>query len=827
MGPDFSDDVTRSVPPTSSDPLEIARKHRDDPPDHPEELPDKIGPYKILAYLGGGGMGLVYLAEQGIPSRRVAIKIIPPRRRTKEILARFDIEREALALMDHPNIAKVFDAGESDDGRPYFVMEYVHGISITEYCDKSKLTTNERLALFVEVCHAVHHAHQKGIIHRDIKPGNVLVAIQEDRPFPKVIDFGVAKAVGHQLTQRTIFTERGQLIGTPGYMSPEQAEMSALDIDTRTDIYSLGVLLYELLVGSQPFDTHKLLEAGFGEIQRVIREVDPPKPSTRFSSLGDDSTVVASNRKTVVRSLSRELRGDLDWITMKCLEKDRTHRYDSATALADDIQRHLRAEPVLAGPPSVIYKLRKFTRRHRFGVVAGSAIAAALIAGFVGTTVQYIRADREWKRAEEKAATATEVTDFMIDLFKVNDPSESLGNKILARDILDKGADRIRKQLSNRPLIQAAMMDAIGNVYSNLGLYKAAEELLRKAVEIRKSELPDPHDDSASALHHLGVVLDRWGKHADAESYHKEGLAIRERLYGREHVATSESRFDLATAIFNLQRWGEAERLYEEVLAIRLKLLPPDDPRVAEAMVEVGRVAHYLGKWANAKTKYESAAVVYSRQYGKLHPQTLECKFLLADVALAQRHVEESYRLHEEVLRDFTKLYGADDIHVAACKNNFSRVLMDTGNLDEAESMVRDALRINEGRLEPNHGQIASDYNTLGTILRMKGNSEEAEPLHRKSLEMRLLLEGPDGKMVGMSRLCLGISLGKTNRFDEGEKELLEAVRVFLLVKAEPERLDSAHRSIVDLYDRWGQPEKAAKFREIRQQNGFAPLKSP
>lgn len=803
----------------------MARKRRDE--HYSEDIPDKIGPYKVLAYLGGGGMGLVYLAEQGTPARRVAIKIIPPHRRTKDILGRFDIEREALALMDHPNIAKVFDAGESDDGRPYFVMEYVHGIPITEYCDQARLSTDQRLGLFIDVCRAVHHAHQKGIIHRDIKPGNVLVAIPEKTPIAKVIDFGVAKAIQHRLTEKTIFTEQGQLIGTPGYMSPEQAKMSHLDIDTRTDVYSLGVLLYELLVGAQPFDTHKLLEAGFDEIQRVIREVDPPKPSTRLSSMGDDSTVVASNRHTAVRNLSRELRGDLDWITMKCLEKDRVRRYDSATALADDIERHLRAEPVLAGPPNALYRLRKFTRRHRFGVAAGTAIAAALVLGFVGTAVQYVRADREWKRAEEKARTATEVTDFVVGLFKVSDPSEALGNKITAREILEQGERRIRLELGDQPLVQAVMMDTIGSVYSNLGKYPQAEALLQQALAIRKRELPAIHDDIASSLHHLGVVTDRWGRHADAESFHKEGLAIRERLYGREQVATSDSLFDLATAEFNLEKWAQAEVLYNEVLAIRTKLLPPDDRKVADAMMEVGRIAHYRGEWANAKTRYESAAAIYSRQLGQLHPQTLECRFLLADVALGQNQLEESYHLHEEVLRDFAKVYGSDDVHVAACKNNFSRVLMSTGKLDEAESMVRDALRINEARLDPNHGQIASDYNTLGSILRMKGDFAAAEPLHRKSLDMRLLLDGPDGKMVGMSHLCLGICLGKTDRFEEGEREILEAIRIFQLVKAEPERLDSAHRSIIDLYERWGQTENAEPFKEIRRRNGMAAPKAP
>ena len=325
-----------------------------------EKLGSMVGPYKLLSVLGEGGFGTVYLADQEKPiRRRVALKIIKAGMDTRQVLARFEAERQALAMMDHPNIAKVFDAGSTDSGRSYFAMELVHGEPITDYCDRHKLTLEERLQLFIPVCQAVQHAHQKGIIHRDIKPKNVLVAVVDDRPAPKIIDFGVAKAMAQPLTQQTIYTEQGQLIGTPEYMSPEQAEMSNLDIDTRSDIYSLGVLLYELLTGALPFDRKTLRMAGYDEIRRIIREVEPPKPSTKISTLGEDSQNLAANRRIDLQTLRRQLRQELDWIVMRTLEKDRTRRYATAQALAEDVQHYLQHEPVQAGPPGGWYRVRK------------------------------------------------------------------------------------------------------------------------------------------------------------------------------------------------------------------------------------------------------------------------------------------------------------------------------------------------------------------------------------------------------------------------------------------------------------------------------------
>ena len=562
---------------------------------------DRFGRYKILEEIGQGGCGAVFVAEQEEPVRRlVALKVIKLGMDTRQVIARFEAERQALAMMDHPNIAKVLDAGATDTGRPFFVMELVRGIKITDYCDQNRLSTSDRLKLFIQVCQAVQHAHQKGIIHRDLKPSNILVTLHDGVPVPKVIDFGIAKATANQkLTDKTIYTALEQFIGTPAYMSPEQAEMTGLDIDTRSDIYSLGVLLYELLIGETPFSSEELLGVGLDAMRRILREKDPARPSAKLSTMtAADLTAIALHRQSEPPKLINSVRGDLDWIVMKCLEKERSRRYETADALAMDLQRHIHNEPILARPPSKFYEFQKSVQRHKFGFAAATILVLVLTIGVVVSTREAIRATRaeqEQKRARAEATTdaarSQQVARFLEDMLNGVGPSVAQGSDTkLLREILGKTAERVGRDLTNEPQVEIELRGTMGRVYNAISEYGEAEKMLRAAVGLCRTLPPGNEAQLATLLDDLGMVLWREGKEADAQSAVKEAVALRRRRTDEEGLrALALTLNSLATVIVD-ESFPAAETALREALEIQQKLLDKNDPATLTTQVNLAYV---------------------------------------------------------------------------------------------------------------------------------------------------------------------------------------------------------------------------------------------
>jgi non-specific serine/threonine protein kinase/serine/threonine-protein kinase len=648
--------------------------------------------YKLIEELGSGGMGVVYKAEQIKPVKRsVALKIIKLGMDTRHVIARFETERQALAVMDHPNIAKVFDGGATETGRPYFVMELVRGVPITEYCDKHKLTTRERLELFIQVCQAVQHAHQKGVIHRDLKPTNVLVVVQEDKPIPKIIDFGIAKAIGHRLTERTLFTEQGQLIGTPEYMSPEQAEMSGLDVDTRSDIYSLGIMLYELLVGVLPFDGQALRSGGIDKIQRIIRETDPPKASSRLSGLDDTQTSIAEHRKTDPTSLCKELKGDLDWIIMKAMEKDRTRRYESANGLTVDIQRYLNNEPILARPPSTGYRLRKFIRRHKMGVMAAVLVAFALVIGVAGLTIGLKEAVKAKNEALQQSAKVEAINEFLNSMLSSPDPSKD-GRDVKVIDILDNAGEKIGESFKDKQEIEASVRYTLGTTYDAIGVYEKSVAELERALNIQKRILGLDHPDTLNTMNSLSTVFIRMGKYAEAESILRETVSRRKQVLGAEHQQTIISMHNLGVVYYYQGKFKEAESVGRETLEVRIKVLGENHPDTIFSLENLAIALSGQEKRKEAEKVYSEAKEKATRIFGSNHPATLRIMHNLACELNHLKKYQESETLFLETLEKQKKVFGPDHPDTIITMANLADLLNNMARFHEAETLSREAL---------------------------------------------------------------------------------------------------------------------------------------
>jgi serine/threonine protein kinase/tetratricopeptide (TPR) repeat protein len=820
----------------------------------PTERPgQRIGRYRLLEKIGTGGFGSVWAAEQREPvRRRVALKIIKLGMDTEQVIARFEAERQALAMMDHPNIAKVFDAGTTDTGRPFFAMELVRGVPIIEYCDTEKLDTRARLELFALVCRAIQHAHQKGIIHRDIKPSNVLVTLHDGVPVPKVIDFGIAKATNQELTERTIYTQHREMIGTPAYMSPEQAEMSGLDIDTRSDIYSLGVLLYEMLTGTTPFTNEELSSAGLEGMMRMIREVEPHKPSTRLSSLGDTATRTAQQRRVEVRRLGLILRGDLDWIVMRCLEKDRTRRYDTANGLAEDIRRHLNDEPVLAGPPSTGYRLRKFVRRNRGQVAAGLIVAAVLVLGVVGTSLGMARAVAASERADDAASRALDaqaeaqersreleaVVAFQsAQLSGIDVPEMGVGLRegllagvrragatagqseadiaaridaidgalagvdftglalgSLEQSIFGPSMDAIDARFGDQPAVRADLLLTLGDAVRGLGSLETARRPITESLEIRRTLLGPTDAGTLEARIRAAMLANDLGQHEEAQRSLRETLAIARQEHGDEAAITASVRVNLATALTATLDYAEAAELYEQALTRLRADAGPDDPDTLGCMSSLAISLSNLERNEEAEALFDEATAGFEAVLGSGARRTIQH---LNNHAMHFQRIEDRSRA-EAILRDALERartsLGEDHWVTLMIVDNLGGVLFARGEPDQAITFTRRALDGRRRVLGEGHAATMRSFMNLAKVLESQGDVEAAVDSYRRAIRGFRSIYGEFAPFTVSARSALAGLLITSGRFVETESLLLEEYR---LLQASPNAPAARRRAVV------------------------------
>ncbi len=775
-----------------------------------------IGKYKLLERIGEGGMAVVYMAEEKKPlQRKVALKIIKLGMDTKQVIARFEVERQALAMMNHPNISKVLDAGATETGRPYFVMELVRGVSITEYCDENKINTQGRLDLFIHVCNAVQHAHQKGIIHRDIKPSNVMVTLHDDKPMPKVIDFGIAKATSQRLTEKTLFTRYAQLIGTPEYMSPEQAEMSGLDVDTRTDIYSLGVLLYELLTGALPFDRESLRSAAFGEIQRVIREEEPPTPSKRLSILGEEAEQVAQSRNTDLTTLMRRLQQELEWIPLKAMSKDRTRRYRSVSELADDIQNYLDGNPLIAGPPSVTYRVRKFIQRNRKFVTGVSAVAMTILVGFIASTLMYVHAEDSRREAERQANITKAVNDFLNkDLLASVAPARAKGREVTVREVLDAASKKIEEKFKDEPLIEASIRETLGRTYRRLGEFKLAEPHLERAFSIRKEELGERHLETLYAMSNLAVFYNDQGRYEEAERLFSDALKNLRILKGDEDRATISCTNNLASVYKKLGRHTEAEALYSRVLEVSRRVLGAEHIETLAAMNNLATLYYKLGKHQKAEKLFVNTFEITRKALGEEHPQTLSSMYNLAKLYQDQNNYKQAEQLYEQTLDVSRRVLGEEHPDTLQSMNNLAVVYHCLGRHTDAEQLLVRTVELRRRVQGENNPGTLTTMNNLAMVYYTQQQYDAAEPLYIEILKISSVLLGEENPFKLAAMHNLGVVYGKQARYDEAEKLLTKTVeansRVFGL---EHSSTVGTIKKLIEIYEFRGKTEEAEKWR--------------
>jgi len=758
-----------------------------------EKPGSRLGRYQLLSVLGEGGMGMVYLAEQeGQIRRKVALKVIKPGMDSKRVIARFETERQALALLDHPGIAQVYDAGTTPTGRPYFVMEHVRGLPITDYCDRHKLTIEERLRLFQQVCLAVHHAHQKGIIHRDIKPSNILVSAENDRPIPKIIDFGVAKAISQPLTERTLFTEDSQLLGTPEYMSPEQAEMVNEDIDTRSDIYSLGVLLYVLLAGILPYDSQTFRQGGVEHIRKTIRETDPKTPSTRLTKLGEEAKKVAESRRTEVAALAKCLHKELEWIPLKAMRKDRSERYRSASELADDIENYLKGDPLIAGPPGTGYRLKKFVRRNRVLVGGIAVVLAVLVGGVVVSTLFAIRADHA--RAEAQL-----IADFL-ENDVIGSASQARIGEATVSYILDAASKSLESRFKDKPLIEASIHEKLGASYRVLGESDKTEHHFLRAIELRQEYLGEEHPDTVEVMHRLGYVYEDQGRYHDMERLSAKIFELDQRTSGMEYPAGAVNL--LAVAKARLGKYEEAESLFNKALQSGSTW-----PYIKLNLAGVYRVQ---GRYEEAEQLLRNTIEdVVDAEYGV----NLRYTTALANVYRDWGRYDKAEPLFVKTLEALRQIKGNEHFLTVLCMYGLVRLYVDQDRFEEAQKLFDEALPIARRRLRENHPVTLRFVNAYAVFHRKQKQYAEAETFFAEALKGRQRELGDDHPDTLETKNDLAVLYKEQARYEEAEKLLLEAVegRRLKLGDKHPHTLESIS-NLIALYEAWNKPEKAEQW---------------
>ncbi len=747
-----------------------------------------IGPedrYKILQRIGEGGFGTVFMAEQTSPvRRRVAVKILKAGMDTRQVVARFEAERQALALMDHPNIARVFDGGETAQGRPFFVMELVRGTPITAFCDREKLDTRARLRLFIQVCRAVQHAHQKGIIHRDLKPGNVLVTVQEgSEPVPKVIDFGVAKALETSLTDKTLFTRFEQMIGTPAYMSPEQAgtDAAATDIDTRADIYALGVLLYELLTGTTPLAADTLQRAAFDEVRRILRDEEAPRPSARLSSLGQSRRLtIARQRATEAAGLDRQLRGDLDWIVMKAIEKDRRRRYETANGLATDVERFLNDDPIEARPPSTAYRLQKLARRHRRALGMAAAIALLLVAGIISSTWQAVRATAEKNRANEAEALATRrqeeataISEFLTGVFDKARPGEAEGGRnVSVAEVLKIAEKDLAADTKFPPERRAILQTTVGRVYRSLGLYNDAIALQEGIVRYYQKTHGPEHLNTITSMYDLAYSCAALGgREEEALALFEKIYPLRRQILGPEHPDTLLSMRRLADSYASARRYSEALAMREENHALSRRVFGLEHLETTKTMANLALSYLTVSRREEAVALQEEVLTLRRKLLGPKHPETLKAVSWLATAYMIVGRVDDGLTLQDESLSLCQELLGPQhpDTHRAMYDLGYS--LFWIGQRDRGLTLTEEALALRRGSLGDDHQATLASMCNLARMYVALGRYEEAlnlckrpMALYRSSHDTELAIRAPAARAALLDAF---LERGETKKVEE------------------------------------------------------------